>query len=314
MYPNMPAGYPDINYSNGYGNDASQVYAGQYHTSAPPGYGGGADYVTPEQWDQYIQTLKQTYQASSGFAREQLASQIRDADEGRKNSLKIAQLQADNSRYGVDQQRQTAIDQLKQADSQFAQRHALDVRNSDISEAQLIEQERSQPNRLFQSMDLEQALGSIRSGQRATTLKMPTGVAALDSLSTDYTGNPYLARDHGSVAYPADASGSPGMSTNPVGSSSGTDPRVKAARSVMDALPPSATTGLDPTGVAALNAVFSLYHAPLRPGTLESLSPTQQGTLQSGSQRLQRYTGKSYGDLTNEYQNQAPRSLGVRAA
>jgi hypothetical protein len=317
QYPNQPTGSPDIRpypYGGG-GYDASAGYAGQYGQPGYGqgqgyGYGQGVDYVTPEQWAAAIQQAKDflKYQAGGAtpFEREQAYAKWQDAEKGYRNSLKIAQLQADTSRYGYDQQRQSQIDQLKQNDRQFAANHQLDVRKADISEAQLIAEQRSQPNRLFQTMDLEQALGSIRAGNHATTMAMPTGVAAFDGLSTDYRGNPYLAGGAG-------GSGATGSPTGASGAT-GTDPRIKAARSVMDALPPSATEGLDPTGVAALNAVYSLYHAPLRPGTLESLSPTQQAGLQSGAARVQQYTGKSYDDFVQDYRRALPGQGSARAA
>jgi hypothetical protein len=204
QYPNQPTGSPDIRpypYGGG-GYDASAGYAGQYGQPGYGqgqgyGYGQGVDYVTPEQWAAAIQQAKDflKYQAGGAtpFEREQAYAKWQDAEKGYRNSLKIAQLQADTSRYGYDQQRQSQIDQLKQNDRQFAANHQLDVRKADISEAQLIAEQRSQPNRLFQTMDLEQALGSIRAGNHATTMAMPTGVAAFDGLSTDYRGNPYLA-------------------------------------------------------------------------------------------------------------------------
>jgi hypothetical protein len=286
-------------------------------TSQPTsnGYGQGPDYVTPEQWAQALAQAQALVNAKAGgatpFERQVQQQKIDDLKRGYQNSLKIAQLQADTSRYGYDQTRQTALDQLKQADRQFALNHDLAVRNADISEAQLIAQQRSQPNRLFQTMDLEQALGSIRNGSsgRATTMPMTTGVAALNGLSTDYQGNPYLAGGGsgggGGMTSPSSTQGTTG---------SGNDPRLTAANSIMKALPPSATAGLDPTAVAALNAVYHLYNAPLRPGSLESLSPTQQAGLQSGSERLQGVTGKSYDDLVQGYRRSLPGQQSVRAA
>lgn len=315
MYPNQSAGQNDINYSNGYGNDSSSVYSGQYgQGQARPtanGYGQGADYVTPEQYAQALQQAKDflRYQAGGAtpFERQVQQEKIADLEKGYANSLKIAQLQGDNQRYGVDQSRQTALDQLKQNDRQFAANHDLAVRNADVSEAQLISSQRSEPNRLFQTMDLEQALGTIRNGGRAQTMPMSTGVAAVDGLSTDYKQNPYLAG--GGTG--SSGGGSVSASSTPTA----TDPRLTAANAVMKALPPSATQGLDPTGVSALNAVYHLYNAPLKPGTLESLSPTQRAGLQSGSQRVQQYTGRSYDDLLSGYQRSLPgQSANVRSA
>lgn len=281
-----------------------------------PVSGNGSDYVTPEEWDRYIATIKEAMTASSGFERYKLQAQLDDAEKGRDNAYKIAQLEGDNQRYGYDQQRQTAIDQLKENARQYDKTHELDVKKQDLSEAQYISDERSKANRLFQTMDLEQALGSIRSGNRATT---STNVSAIDGLSTDYTDNPYLSNSGGSSGSSGSsggttytASGTGGSATTSATSTA--DPRTKAAQAVMKALPPSETEGLDATAVAALNAVYSLYQSPLRQGTLESLSPTQKATLESGSDRIKKTTGKSYDDLMAEYASQAPRSGGVRAA
>lgn len=292
---------------------------------AAPMAPSGTGYVTPEQWAQQIATIQAALAASSGFERLKLQSQLDDAKAARANALKIAQLQADNSRYGYDLSRQTALDQLQENARQFDARHALDVRNADLSEAQLIAQQRSQPNRLFQTMDLEQALGRIRNGFRATTMPMTTGIAAIDGLSTDYTANPYLANPYlkdsgaggggGSVTPTASApvtTNAAPASGGAAPTSAGADPRLSAANAVLKALPPSATEGLDPTGVAALNAVYHLYAAPLQPGTLQSLSPTQKAGLQSGAERLQQYTGKSYDDLMADYYKSAPGMGSVR--
>lgn len=322
LAPSRPLGSPDIVPSvyGGGGYDASSNYAGGSMTNAMQP--GGAGVVTPDQWAQYIETLKQAYQASSGFERTRLKAQYDDAEKGRQNALQIARLQADNSRYGTDVGRQTEIDRLKENARQFDANHGLDVRKADLDEAQLIATQRSQPNRLFQTMDLEQALTGIRSGQRATTMPMTTGIAAVDGLSTDYRGNPYLrggdAGGREGTGYGGDPTAGAGSVLNgaSAGGPSGTgmttgvqmDPRVKAIKGIVDALPPSATEGLDSTGVAALNAAFALYHAPtsIRPGTLESLSPTQQATFKSAGDRLQRYTGLSSDDLMDRYYRQAP--------
>lgn len=297
-----------------YGSYPTQ--SGQYQANGSGSSQQGSDTASVADWDEKIRTITAALQASSGFERYKLQAQYDDAQKGRDNAYRIAKLQADNQRYGYDQQRQTALDQLKENARQYDKTHELDVKKQDLSEAQYISDQRSKANRLFQTMDLEQALGTIRNGGRATT---STNVAAVDGLSTDYTGNPYLSNSGGSSSSGGTTYSASGTSSNTGGSAttsatSQQDPRTKAARAVMDALPPSATAGLDSSAVAALNAVYHLYNAPLRQGTLESLSPTQQATLQSGSERIKQYTGKSYDDLMAEYANQAPRSGGVRAA
>jgi hypothetical protein len=52
---------------------------------------------------------------------------MKDAQAGRANAYKIAKLQADVSRYGIDMQRKTALDQLKENARQFDASHALEM-------------------------------------------------------------------------------------------------------------------------------------------------------------------------------------------
>lgn len=310
---------------------AQGSYAYPWPGESPMG-ATGSDYTTPAQWDAYIATVKQAYAASSGFERIKLKAQLDDAEAGRQNSYRIAQLQSDTSRYGVDVGRQNTLDELKQRDKEFTANHELDLkkfgvtegeltgvyngqptlaaRRDQLTEAQLIAQQRSQPNRLFQTMDLEQALGSIRAGRPATSMTR-TGVSAIDGLSSDYTGNPYLTgyrAPTGNGASPDTGAGQQ-ATTAP-------DPRAKALRAVMDALPPSETEGLDPTGVAALNAAYHIYRAPgkVAPGSIERLGPTQQATFQSAGDRLQGTTGLSYDDFMAQYKRNAPGQQSVRAA
>jgi hypothetical protein len=85
---------------------------------------GAAAYA--EEWDSYVGDVGAALQASSGLEREKLAAQMKDAQAGRANAYKIAKLQADVSRYGIDMQRKTALDQLKENARQFDASHLLE--------------------------------------------------------------------------------------------------------------------------------------------------------------------------------------------
>jgi len=298
---------------------------------APP---GGT--VTPEQWAAYIATLTQAYQAASGFERLKLQSEIDNANKGRQNALQLERLRGETSRYGIDVENSYKIRALEENARQFEKQHALDTRKfgleeaqitgtyngaptlasraQDIEEAQLLSSLRSEPDQMFQAMDVEQALSSIRNGrpaqQYANVTGRTTGVAAIDNVAPQYGMHTNTAPAMASPSAPI----SGGVSAQPTGGT-GADPRIKAATAVFNALPPSETEGLDPTGVAALNAAFELYRAPLRPGTLETLSPTQRSGLKSASRRIQNVTGRSYDDFLADYERNKPgQSRSVRAA
>lgn len=286
---------------------------------------GGA--VTPEQWAVHIDTLTKAYQAASGFEQRKLDAEINNALKGRANAIELQRMRDKAARYGIDRDMEYKLKALEQNAQQFERQHQLDTRKfgleeanvtgtyngrqteagrqfdaehglnariADVSEAQLLSSLRNEPDQMFQAMDVEQALRGIRSGrparQYATTGALPgasTGVAAIDGATANAAGG---------------------------GASSGQDPRLKAAIGVLKALPPSETEGLDPAGVAALEAAFSLYKAPLRPGTIETLSPTQQAGLKSASRMIQSSTGRSYDDFLADYEKNKPRQQSVRAA
>jgi len=268
--------------------------------------------------------------STEGYERWALEQKYADSEKGRQNALQLEQMRARAARYGVDAQTRSEMAQLAQRAKEFEANHDLDVQKFGLSqgeltgyyqgrptlaregqqlqEAQYIAQQRSQPNRLFQTMDLEQALGAIRGGRPATQLAQ-TGVSAVDGLSTDYTGNPYLAGGAGPL---------PGPPTGQSGATTGAapDPRLKALNAVMTALPPSATEGLDPNAVAALNAAYAIYKSPglAKPGSIESLSPTQKATFASAGERLQGYTGRSPDDFMAAYRWNSPGMGGARLA
>jgi hypothetical protein len=95
---------------------------------------GASNTVSVEQWDKYIATITQAMAASSGFQRMQFEAQVKDAQAARQNAMKIAQLQAETSRYGVDVGRQNLLAQLTENARQFDQNHALDLQKLGLEE------------------------------------------------------------------------------------------------------------------------------------------------------------------------------------
>ncbi len=138
-----------------------------YVNQAQPSYGtrdAGPDLDTPEgaaeyasDWDQYVGQIQQALQASSGLEREKLEAQMKDAAAGRANAYKIAQLQADTSRYGIDMQRKTALDQLKAHARPFDMNHAFEkekfAKTFGLSYAEKATDYLSTPDRFAQGMD-----------------------------------------------------------------------------------------------------------------------------------------------------------------
>jgi hypothetical protein len=111
------------------------------------------------------------------------------------------------------------------------------------------------------------------------------------------------------------AGGTPGFSEQGGGAPAGVndqapDPRLKAAKGIFEALPPSQDAGLDDSDWAALQAAKALYSSNLRPGTLQRMRPGQQAMLASAGRRL----GYDPQDFQTDYTRYQPGQQGVRVA
>jgi hypothetical protein len=88
------------------------------------------------------------------------------------------------------------------------------------------------------------------------------------------------------------------------------DPRVKALKGIIDAVPPSSGPGHDDNDIAVMQAAQALYSTNLQPGTLEAMRPDQRAIYSSFVKR----SGRSWNDYVDDYQRSAPGQRSVRAA
>ncbi len=243
--------------------------------------------------DEYIGQLNELMQGSTGLERDKLKAQIDDAQKNRDASYKTAQLVAQTSRYGTDQQRQTALDQLNENARQFNANHGLEMQKLGLDYANTATQYLSTPDKYFQGQNY------INMAGRALGRQAPQYGTNLGGQPTPKTMGDFAVL----AGYPqpstAATSGASGGSATPTGNgmtttnSTGTpaiqqDPRVNAITGLIKALPPSEEMGYNPNDYAVLNAVHSLYSSGnrLAPGTLKTMSPENKAITESGIARL----------------------------
>jgi hypothetical protein len=212
------------------------------------------------EWDDYTSQIGAALQASSGLEREKLAAQMKDAQAGRANAYKIAQLQADTSRYGIDMQRKTALDQLKENARQFDASHALEKQKFSLTYAQAATDYLSTPDRFAQGIDFQRMAGRVLSNQGGPE-PYGTGVTFQPKTEADFAALANYGQD-GSTAAGVGAGWSPprtdappaapALVTTPAGGTATptapTDPRL-TIQPVREGGPGGAApTGPAPTG------------------------------------------------------------------
>lgn len=242
-----------------------------YGTPSPPP-GGVADVA---RWDEYIKTIQEAMTASSGFERIKLAEQYKDAAAGRANAMRIAQLQEQGRRYGVDVGARTEMARLQENARQFDASHGLEM-------AKVATDYLSTPDRYFQAGDFLSMAGQLGRGggvQPYGAQGRPQAKRWEDFAALAGFGNvpAVKAGGGGGMATYADYGGG--------GGGGGVDPRVKAARGVIDAIPPSEGSGMNADDWAALGAVEQIFRAS-KPGSYEKMRPGQQAMFRSGLGRL----------------------------
>jgi len=229
---------------------------------------GGGLTASPEQWDQYVNAIKAALAASSGFQRMQLQAQLDDAEKGRANAYKIAQLSAETSRYGVDVNARLRMAELKQQQAQFEATHGLDL-------AKAYTQFASTPDMMFARNDFINALGRVGQGgfpQDVTTEGQPHA-----KTWEDFQAIANLGTGKG---------GGGGGGGGGAAAGGGTaDPRMTAANAVMKAIPPSDGAGHDDQDWAALSAIQALYSAG-KPGSVARLGAARGKIALAGLARL----------------------------
>jgi hypothetical protein len=208
------------------------------------------DYSTERDW------IADQIQRASGdeneYRTKALEAQMKSADAARANAMKIAQLQASTSRYGIDAQSATAMRALKENARQFDAQHGLDIAKAYTAFA-------STPDLMFARNDFMH--GMQRVGQGLNPASIHEGGTPQAKTYQDFAA---LAQYNGSTVPGASSAGA-GSSQTASSSGGGTeakappDPRVQAAGAIMKALPPSESPGADGQDWNAINAIVEMY-------------------------------------------------------
>lgn len=253
-----------------------------------------------------IEEKRKAWSLTSGLEKKKIEAEIADMVEGRKNALSIAQMQADTSRYGVDAQSKTALESLMQRQREFDATHSLDLQKFGLDTAKAYTEFASTPDRAFMFGDFNEGMNRIGQGlgptpygtQGQPQAKIWEDFAALsgfDSLPAVQAGQSAAttAQQGGGMAQPG----------------AGSDPRLKAATSILKAIPPSDGQGHDEDNWAALNAIQNVYAAS-KPGSFERMRPGQQKMFGAGLSRLGYYAP----DAIAQMKSNNPHQTSVRRA
>jgi len=284
-------------------------------TAADQASSGGGGTSSPQEWDALVAEIQAALAASSGFARWQKEQELNDAKKGRQNAYKIAQLNAETSRYGVDANRETQLAQLKQQQAQFEKTHALSLAEAYTKYA-------STPDMRWAAADFDSAVQRTGAGMGvapiSTNPNQPVAKTWADFAAlTGFQGNPSVQASQ--TTAPA-GSGDPTRSVQPGGGTGAgrttdangdgvPDQRIKAVNAVVQAIPPSGEAGNTEQDWAALNAVRALYFAG-KPGSVEALGASRRKTAQAGMARL----GYDVTQVEEDYQRGLPGQTSVRRA
>lgn len=258
-----------------------------------------AEDPTVAQWNAYLAQIQAALQASSGWERTKFEAQLADAQKGRDNAVRIAELQAKTSRYGTDQNTAVQLAQLRQNQQQFDANHGLEVAKAYTAYSQT-------PDMMFARNDFVNALG--RTGQGLS----PAPVMSQGTPQAKNWQDFAVLSGYGNATTKAGASGGGAQAKQQSGGGSGgggTDPRHKAVKAVMDAIPPSDTAGHDDQDYEALNAIRSLYAAGM-PGSVERLGASRQKIANAGLARM----GYDANLVNEDYKRGLPGQQSVRAA
>jgi hypothetical protein len=247
--------------------------------------------ASPQDWDQQIGAIQEMLAASSGWEQKKLQAQMKDAQEGRANAMKIAQLQSETSRYGVDASREVALKQLKQRAFEFERTHALDIANTATEYL-------STPDRFFQggdflSMTQRAAQGRGPAAYGSEGRPTPKTMADFNQLYTgggSPDGPPAPVPSGGAGIYGGGNAAAASTASSGGGGGGGgaaqADPRQQAVQAIFKNIPPSQGAGADEMDFAALTAAKALYESNLRPDVIPRMRPGQKAMTVSAGKRL----------------------------
>ncbi len=331
QYPGLPVGAPTINWGamstsptwNVHGAQAGGDPRAPHLANLATAFDAAASNAQAEKarWDQYVKTIQDALQASAGFERTKLQKQYEDAEKGRQNAYKIADLQAQTSRYGVDRQTETELARLRENQRQFDNNHNLEMQKFGLDRERFgferekfgkefgLEEQRfgldkdrfgldyanaytnfaQTSDNPWLLKDFEGAVGRVGLGQGvqpiSTQANQPRAKTWEDFAAiSGYATLPGVQAGRTSTAEPAMAGSGPGAMAQEQSINNGPDKQLKAMRAVAEAMPPSATPGMDDSDWAAINAYKSLYFAG-RPGEIARLGKERNKIGMNGLRR-----------------------------
>ncbi len=298
--PNQPAGGPSW-YSPSGPPASSAGTRGRFVTTA------SGPVTLPTDWsdedanswvaayDAYIAKQTKAWETASGLQKRQIEAQIEDARKGRENAMKIAKLQDQTSRYGIDQRTASEMRSLKENQRQFDLNHGL-------NRAKAFTDYASSPDRFVQAGRFLNLTSRVLAGQPGTGGNPNVGTPQAKTMAdfdaiTGGGGSAGRTVDTGSAAAAGGA---------------GSDKRVAALSAVMKAAPPSNSEGLDGNDFAVLDAAKAIYGMNLTPQQQASLdaSPESKAILGSAGANL----GYSPEEWWKQQQRSRPGQQSVRQA
>lgn len=295
LYPNQPTGYPDWYSTSGYGPSSQQQQPQQHDTNAAFAASQAAE--DARRWDQEVERVRQALAQSAGWDREKKTLELADAEKGRANAWKIAELSAQTSRYGTDRNAEVQLAQLKETQRQFDQNHGLEMQKFGLEEkkyglnvADSYANYAQTADQAFAMNDFKDAMGRVGQGLSPSMVgsngatphaKTWEDFAALSGFSS------LPVVQQGQAANQPFAEGPAGMAQQGgAGAGAGSaDPRIKAMKAVADAMPPSDSVGHDEQDWAGLDAIKNLWFAR-KPGQVERLGQARRQIGMAGLKRL----------------------------
>jgi hypothetical protein len=326
LSPNQPSGLPDwyspsgppsweatsrASSSSASGGNRLRITAGQYGPVVLPSEYSDEDaqaYITA--YDQYIGRLDQMWQQSSGLQRKQIEAQISDAQKARENEMTLGRLQADTSRYGVDERRKTEIDQLLENRRQFDASHALEMEKLGIDRERLgLDRAKTATDFLSSPDRFAQGAAFLDLSGRVLADQPGAGTYGRDVTPRPNTMADFSVLESGGDPYANRGSAMPGSGA---GASSGADARVKALKAAIDAAPPSSGPGMTGNDYAVMNVARSLYSMNLNPQQQAAIGSSKEYQSILGSEG--RALGRNPEDWWQRQQQSLPGQGSARLA
>lgn len=262
---------PDIAnspYTGGY--DASGIYAGSDGRYGSTTNSGSSD-LSP-----YEQEILRAYREGAGYQRDELAQRTKQAKDELDYKYASLKAQAKTSREQLEldrwyKQQQMALAQRAQAASedQFNKTYGLDYAKAET-------QYLSSPDTMFQARQLRNSANAIMGGgngygayRSGGDMEQPNTPEDFRRLAQGPTGSgggtsgPGAGSMTNLYAPSGNSTMLPGVANSMQASGGGgADLRLKALKTIGDALPPSSGTGLSARDNSALAAMTAVYHAP----------------------------------------------------